>query len=256
MKVSRRRLTPLPWLLLAGLLSSVGSSCADPATWRSLDSGLELRRLASEGDAPALTLIRRPADGPARLRVRRSDEGLLVSDLAAEAGVLAAVNANFFDVDGRPLGWVVSDGRESSALGTAGWGVLLVVGGEASIRRPAAVEPEPSVRQAVQAGPILVEAGRPNPGLKAQSARRVFVGLDAAGRLVLGSSGIARADAKDLAARLARPESEGGAGLVEVLNLDGGSSAQLYLRGGLGEADLLEPGLVRVPVVLTLETID
>jgi len=59
-----------------------------------------------------------------------------------------------------------------------------------------------------------------------------------------------------LAARLARPVAEGGAGLVEVLNLDGGSSAQFYVRGGRGDGDLIEPGLARVPVLLTLEAVD
>jgi exopolysaccharide biosynthesis protein len=191
------------------------------------------------------------------VRVRTSETGLLVSELAAEARVLAALNANYFDAEGRALGWVVSDGELISGLGREGWGVLSAGSdGRIRVQRPAAVADEEGAEQAIQAGPLLVEGGVANPGLKTQSARRVFAGLDADGRLVLGSTGVARADAPKLAARLARSESEGGAGLREVLNLDGGSSAQLFIRGGRGDADLIEPGLARVPVLLTLERRD
>jgi uncharacterized protein YigE (DUF2233 family) len=88
------------------------------------------------------------------------------------------------------------------------------------------------VVEAVQAGPRLVSAGRPNPGLRAQSARRSFVGVDAEGRAVIGSTGPSPVEARDLAAFLARGEAQGGAGLVDALNLDGGSSSQLYVRDG------------------------
>lgn len=255
MKVSRHRSPGLGPVVLGLLWLIAASGCAEAPFWKPLAGGLELGRLAAETESPSLTLVRSPSG--ARVRVRRDEDGLLVSELGAEPRVLAAVNANYFDGQGRALGWVVADGKTHSELGRAGWGVLSVDGeGRVSVRRPAAVAPDETVRQAVQAGPLLVEAGKANPGLKTQTARRVFVGLDAEGRLVLGSTGIARADAPTLAARLARPLAAGGAGLVDVLNLDGGSSAQLFVRGGHGEADLLEPGLVRVPVVLTLEASD
>jgi len=158
MRVSRHRRPPLPTSWLIVLLAAAGCGRAEAPSWRSLESGLELHRLQGEEAEATLTLVRLPPETRIRLRVRRPDgSGALVSELAAEPQVLAAVNTNFFDAEGRALGWVVADGREHSPLGRAGWGVLSVdETGAVRIRRPSAVEAGNPVRQAVQAGPLLV----------------------------------------------------------------------------------------------------
>ena len=89
-----------------------------------------------------------------------------------------------------------------------------------------------------------------NPSLKPQVARRAFIGLDARGRVVLGCTGPTQVSAPDFAAFLARPESEGGAGLVDALNLDGGSSAQLFAREMNG--DPIDLAGVPVPVLIEI----
>ena len=73
---------------------------------------------------------------------------------------------------------------------------------------------------------------------------------------MLGSTGLAAVDATDLARFLARPESEGGAGLASALALDGGSSAQLWIeRPAVGEPELVVPG-VPVPNLVAVVPTD
>lgn len=256
MRVSRRPAAVLAAACLLAALPARGG--ADDGGWRELPSGLELRRLPGRpetGEPGQLTLLRLPAGEGLRIRVLAPGRPQRAGELAADGRWLAAVNANFFDQEGRALGWVVSDGREISALGRRGWGVLAVtLSGRLRVVRPGEAPPLSGTRQAVQAGPLLVVDGQPNPGLRRQTARRVFAGLDAQGRLVIGSTGAGLAEASALARLLARPEAEGGAGLRQVLNLDGGSSAQFWVRGGAEpEGDLHEPAFHAVPVLLAIE---
>jgi hypothetical protein len=170
-------------LALAAAAAAVGLSlptagAGSPSlTWRRLASGLEACEWRSETEAAGperLALVRLPAGGGHSLRVLHEPGGTLVGQLRDRPGLLTALNANFFDEAGRALGWVVSDGRERVPIARAGWGVLSVgPGGEVRIRRPRAVPAGEAVTQAVQAGPLLVERGQPNPGLRAQSARRL-----------------------------------------------------------------------------------
>lgn len=221
--------------------------------WTTLATGLEMRHIAAEGESASLRLVRVPRQG-FRVRVVHGKD-LFAARYAPEPGVVAALNANFFDKEGKALGWVVADGREVSPVGRSGWGVLRVlVDGRPEILRAAAVRAVPSTRQAVQAGPLLVVSGAPNRKLKRQRARRSFVGIDGEGRLVLGSTGLESFEARRLARLLAAPESEGGAELEWALNLDGGSSAQAFVRGGGADgADWIAPSFIAVPVLLVVE---
>ena len=74
--------------------------------------------------------------------------------------------------------------------------------------------------------------------------------------MVIGCTS-ASVDATDLARYLAAPPSEGGLGLRAALNLDGGRSAQLWVRqAGPDGADLSLPAVSAVPVMLTVRATD
>ena len=68
-----------------------------------------------------------------------------------------------------------------------------------------------------------------------RASRRTVVGLDAKGRLVVLVSetetrGISWCELQEF---LVLPESKGGLGIRDAMNLDGGSSSQLWVRGGM-----------------------
>jgi uncharacterized protein YigE (DUF2233 family) len=179
-------------------------------------------------------------------------ESVQPAQLGARPEVLAAINGGYFDEAGKAIGWVVSEGRELSRLSPRGWGVLTVEasGAPAIVAAAAATEIHP--REAIQAGPRLVVHGEVN-SLKPQLAVRSFVGIDAEGRVVLGSTTPVPVTATGLAQFLAAPREDGGLGLVDALNLDGGSSSALYVRAGDPDGrDVVLGGAVRVPNALAI----
>ena len=147
---------------------------------------------------------------------------------------------------------VVSDGRELSRLSPRGWGVLAVPADGEPVIVAAADATGMRPREAIQAGPRLVIHGEVN-ALKPQLAVRSFVGIDREGRLVRGSTSPVAVSATGLAGFLAASQAEGGLGLVDALNLDGGSSSSLFVRSGDPEGRDVVVGLgVRVPNALAI----
>ena len=151
---------------------------------------------------------------------------------AEKRGVLAGVNGGYFHPDRTPLGLVVRQGVEIHPLEHAKLlsGIVSVTPAAISILRPSAFKPSVAVREALQAGPFLVEAGKAINGLDAtRNAARTVVFLDAKGRagfLIAKSATLA-----EMAAILATPAVFPEGKIMRALNLDGGSSTALWVRG-------------------------
>jgi uncharacterized protein YigE (DUF2233 family) len=151
---------------------------------------------------------------------------------SAKRGALAAVNGGYFHPDKTPLGLVVRQGtqihpQERSRLLS---GVVSATAKGVAIQRAGAFKLSPAVREALQAGPFLVENGKPIAGLNTtRTAARTVVFQDAKGRagFVICKS----ATLSETAAMLASPAVFPEAKLVRALNLDGGSSTALWVRG-------------------------
>jgi uncharacterized protein YigE (DUF2233 family) len=190
---------------------------------------------------------REVADGPTRatlwvvtfhpkthaFAVMDNPEGAYDLGSAAEKrGVLAAVNGGYFHPDRTPLGLVVRKGEQLHALERAKLlsGIVSVTPGTVAIQRTAMFKLTPAVREALQAGPFLVEGGKAISGLNAsKGAARTVVFQDAKGRaglLISKSPSLA-----EMAAILASPAVFPEGKIVRALNLDGGSSTALWVRG-------------------------
>jgi uncharacterized protein YigE (DUF2233 family) len=146
------------------------------------------------------------------------------SEYRKRSGALIAVNGGFFDEAYRPVGLVVSDGVRTNPLGPSDSGVFFITGGRAGIVHRRAFQAT-GVDQAVQSSPRLVVGGLVKR-FRPHTARRTAVGIDRQGRVIIavttGPCGLA-----ELAQLLSQPESRGGVGCVDALNLDGGPSTQL-----------------------------
>jgi hypothetical protein len=109
-------------------------------------------------------------------------------------------------------------------------GILSVTPTTITLQRPTAFKASPALREALQAGPFLVERGKPIVGLEAtKSAARTVVIQDARGRsgfLICKSTTLAGM-AEMLATAPIFPEGK----IVRAMNLDGGSSTALWVRG-------------------------
>jgi hypothetical protein len=146
-------------------------------------------------------------------------------------GALAAVNGGYFHPDRTPLGLVIRKGEQIHGLERAKLlsGVISATAGSVAIQRASAFKLTPAVREALQAGPFLVEGGKAIAGLNdTRGAARTVAFQDAHGRagvLICKSVSLA-----EMAAILATPAIFPEGKITRALNLDGGSSTALWVR--------------------------
>jgi exopolysaccharide biosynthesis protein len=159
---------------------------------------------------------------------------------------VVAVNASFFDQEGRAMGLAVDEGRVLASGKRRAWGALVVDGTRARIMLGADIPDHPPHRLVVQGIPRLVVGGQVQR-LKPQIAERTAI---CAGGTVVVLVVSTRAEATAFARFLADPPEKGGLGCWDALNLDGGPSTQLVVR--LPALALSLPGGWGVPNALVI----
>ncbi len=242
--------------------SSAASAPSDEPV-RGSAAGLTVtrRRLETSGQSVELAVVQWSA---ATHVLRVVDQGLTgragTAEALAAAGCVAGVNGGYFHADRRPLGLVIAGGRGLHGFERArllgGLVTVDAVGGMRLVRAsefdPAAPAHAPGrLREALQAGPFLVDAGRPVTGLEAtRGARRTVVATDGRGRWALVAV-LSRLTLAETASLLSAPGAlPGGFVVRRALNLDGGSSTALWVRrdpadGGGDALSITEWGTVR-----------
>jgi uncharacterized protein YigE (DUF2233 family) len=156
---------------------------------------------------------------------------LSVATAGASRGALATVNGGYFAPDHESLGLVLSRGQVLHPLQRAPLlsGLVLVGPKRESLLRVAEYKPSPAHREALQAGPFLIDGGRAVPGLNAtRSAARTVVFFAKDGEF--GFISLRSATLADAAQILALPQLIKGHPITRALNLDGGSSCGLWVR--------------------------
>jgi uncharacterized protein YigE (DUF2233 family) len=231
----------------------------DPGKWKVINKGIEFRKMSLERSEASYSLELKLVRFETRWvspRVVRSGQyqlkGSDVKNLAALSGALAMINANYFDEKGRPLGFlkvgaqVINANISKSSLFTGIFGI-----GEKGpfIRDRDEFQP-PDAEEAVQAGPLLLNHGAAVEITRGQGrqSRRALIGIDKNQRVIVGVTdaifgGLAWAELQEL---FSNPKWQ--LETPDLLNLDGGGSAQLYVKTkGLEE---FVAGTSEVPVAL------
>jgi uncharacterized protein YigE (DUF2233 family) len=227
--VTVRRQRGAPRLLVVAALLAITTGVSHPAAgaleFREVGEGIAYAPLALPelvGHAfdvdLARTQVRLVSAGAPGLRAP-------VARLAAGHPAHVAMNASFFDADGRPLGRAVSNGTNVGAALNRYWGALVIDGGTSRVVRGDVAPAGGAVL--VQGVPRLV-VDASVPALKPQVARRTAV--CAAGPRLFLVVVTTEVEAATFAHFLARPRAEGGLGCTNALNLDGGSSTQLSVE--------------------------
>ena len=227
----------MPLLSLAFLVLVTTTAAPVPApAWGEPLPDLEYRRFvhrapASSGDVTIHALRFSPRSFELRvLPAAATKRGELVPALGRAAAALVAVNGGYFTADFAPLGLLVSEGRELNPLRAADWGVFYVAGERARVVHRKTWKKPKALEFAVEAGPRLIVAGR-TLTFKPQSARRTALGILPDGRVVIVVTEQPLLTA-ELADWMARSEGKGGLGCRDALNLDGGTSTQLWFPAG------------------------
>jgi len=187
-------------------------------------------------DVAELRLV--PAGDPSSRRT--------VAQIVAPYPVVVAVNASFFDKEGRAMGLAVDEGRVMVSSKRRSWGALVVDGKKARIILGADIQDHLAHRLIVQGIPRLVIGGKIQP-LKPQIAERTAVCAEGNVVVLVVSTTV---EAAAFARFLADPPDKGGLRCWDALNLDGGPSTQLVVK--LPALALSLPGGWGVPNALVV----
>ena len=171
---------------------------------------------------------------------------------AEKTGAVAAINANYFDDKGRPLAYLKTADKEiNRAVSKHGLytGIFGLSNSGPFVTHRDEFQPA-QAGEALQSGPLLLHRSSSVEVLAGlgRYARRSVIGVDKEGRMLLGVSdavfgGLSFAELQEL---FTQPKWQMEA--IELLNLDGGGSAQLYIKSGKFEEWI--PGTSEVPVAI------
>jgi uncharacterized protein YigE (DUF2233 family) len=236
-----------------------GLAVTDVGLWRDLQKGVAIRTVVLERSQPNYTIELKLARFSRELftaRVLDSGEFQLrtasAKTFAEKSQAIAAINANYFDERGRPLAYLktrVKEVNRTLSKHSLYTGVFGIDESGAFVTHRDEFAPA-QASEALQSGPLLLHRGLPiavNPNL-GRYARRAVIGIDKTGAIiiavadaVLGGLGLAELQKVFV-------DSRWHVDAVELLNLDGGGSAQLYVKSGKFEEWL--PGTSEVPVAI------
>jgi exopolysaccharide biosynthesis protein len=214
--------------------------------WNVIADGVEYREVrvaTSPGEAGSLKMARFDQNQiKARILYARNfgAQSLTVKEMVERSGALAGINASYFDEHERPLGYLKVRGSEVNdyiASPIIYSGVFAVKNGKASIQHRDIFHPL-SFDEALQCGPRLVAEGKGTTGIEntidyKRAARRAGAAIDRKGRVIIYvTAPLSTAmNWKELRDVLLGPAEQGGIDPVDVMNLDGGSSTQIYVKG-------------------------
>ena len=245
--------TPIP----SPTRTPTATPTSEPADtgWRAAAPGVEWRRVwADTGAGPERLRLVRFEPRLVRLRVlyqpthpRRVSEWATVLPDA-----LVIVNAGYFTPDNLATGLIVSDGVARGRSYDDFAGMLAVnPDGQVTLRwlRTWPYRPAEQLAQAVQSFPVLVKPGGvmgfPSNADGGQRSRRTVVAQDTSGRIVLLVGPEFRFSLHELAVWLSQSDLQHDI----AVNLDGGTSTGLWIRGQEDQVDSLIP----LPAVIAIE---
>lgn len=138
---------------------------------------------------------------------------------------LIAINGGFFDHQFRPLGLRINHKKiENPLKQISWWGIFYIKNNKAHITRLRHFQNN-NIDFAIQSGPRLIVKGK-IPSLKPGLADRTALGITAQGKIIIVVSTNSVMSTHDLAHLLKSPPLS----CVDAINLDGGSSSQLYVN--------------------------
>ncbi|MDP3705120.1 MAG: phosphodiester glycosidase family protein [Legionellaceae bacterium] len=148
---------------------------------------------------------------------------------AHHSNALIALNGGFFDHDFHPLGLRISNQHQHNPLKyISWWGIFYIKNQKAHVSSVRDFTPDRGIDFAVQTGPRLLIHGQ-IPSLKPGFAERSALGITARGQVII----LVTENSPMSTAWLAETMKSPPLNCTDALNLDGGSSSQLYAHIGI-----------------------
>ncbi|HEX6768334.1 MAG TPA: phosphodiester glycosidase family protein [Candidatus Binatia bacterium] len=231
----------------------------DLGTWRSIHKGVEQRKITFLRSEPNYTLeLKLLRFDPKIIGARVLSSGDFQAKSATakvfveKSGAVAAINANYFDERGRPLAYLKTTEKEINRTVSKHplyTGVFAIVDGRPVVMERNDFTPA-QAGEALQSGPLLLNRGAPVETMHGlgRYARRAVLGMDKQGRIVIGVTDAVLGGLSFVELQELFSEAKWRLDTAELLNLDGGGSAQLYFKSGKLEESV--PGTSEVPVAI------
>jgi exopolysaccharide biosynthesis protein len=249
MKPFSERLCLLCCLFLFSLLAgcdalpsiSLGLTTQTPTPgtniWNKVAPGVETREEIwktpdGSGASDTVTIVRFDLHSVKLSVAYQPDNPLSMQDWMQKEQAIALMNGGYFDGLDHAVALVVTDGQ---VFGTSyqGFGGMLDVNAQGQVQLRSLSEqpydPSENLTQATQSWPMLLLDGkRTQFDANDKASPRSVVALDKQGRLLFIASPGVTFTLDEMATLLAQSD----LGLVNALNLDGGSSTGLYVNAG------------------------
>jgi hypothetical protein len=232
---------------------------SDSGSWKSVEKGVEFRKMALRRSEPGHSIDLKLLRFDTRRivpRVLRSAQfqlkGANAKTFAEKSGAIATINGSYFDTDGKPLAFLKAGGQviNSRVVKTSFYtGVFSVKDQQPLISHRDDFLSE-QADEGLQSGPLLLRHGTSQAvtGASSRASRRALIGIDQERRLIIAAT-------DNLLGGLDWPElqeifsaASWQIQVTDLLNLDGGGSAQLYVKAG--NFVELVPGTSEVPVAI------
>lgn len=237
---------------------SVGLSTQTPTptvnTWSRAAPGVEVRAetwKSSQGLSDTVSIVRFNLQYVKLQVAYQPDQPLSMEDWITKKHATALINGGYFDGQDNATALVISNGQ---SFGTSyeGFGGMLDVDarGHVQVRslREQPYAPSEGLTQATQCTPMLLLNGRRTQfTADSKASPRSVVAMDRQGRLLFIVSPGADFTLDDMARLLAGSD----LGLVNALNLDGGSSTGLYVNTA-GSQQIMIDSYVNLPLVIVV----
>ncbi len=155
-----------------------------------------------------------------------SQQNATVETLARQGHAHIAINGGFFDTTFRPLGLRINQYHEYNPIKRISWwGIFLIKHQQPSIISEREYQHDKDIEFAIQSGPRLIIDGTV-PHLRPGVAERSALGITQHNKLIILVTENALITTTELARLMKAPPLN----CVNALNLDGGSSSQLFAR--------------------------
>jgi uncharacterized protein YigE (DUF2233 family) len=235
--------------LAIGISALVCTSNAFAATqWQNLATGIDYTNIPVNSTGGKIHAFKIDLKQYRLSLARATDNGSKsanVAALAMQSGGVIAINGGFFDPFHTPLGLRIEKGQLLNPIRPISWwGVFYTLNNNrAYMTSMKNFTLNPSIDFAIQSGPRLIVEGT-IPPLKDSYASRSALCINHQGKVIISITENVAVTPEVFASLLKKSTNQGGLGCYNALNLDGGSSSQLY--AAIGSFHLMIPSFSNV----------
>lgn len=222
--------------ILALMVLLITTAVATPTHWRTLAPGIEYTKLSMlsgfhTGYLHAFRIDLQSNKLELAIAEDHRNKIATVKDLMSTSAAVIGINGGFFSQELKPLGLRIVDGAiRNPVKSTPWWGVFYIENNRAHIVSQKQFHFNKKIQFAVQSGPRLVIDGKIPLSLKPGVDSRTALGITEDGRIVIVVTESLQLTTTELARFMKGPMIEGGLGCNYAINLDGGTSTQLYVK--------------------------